>query len=220
MLETAPVVVTPVETPGQLAEQRAIVLSRPEVDLATFDLDRVCANANAKFYNELPGEISCPWENLGDRAFDVLAGCFDPLSDHFAPGLWRAAMSMFNEDPGMYPPLPECWKEVYKTRTMFRELARQAGFTFASLRETNAQAEFSRLLYGVRGTGDGVRFDETRSSLQEVQLRGTGDGVRFDETSSSLQEVGGFFAGAQNDGTINCSNHKCLCLHHLRCYRP
>ncbi len=130
-----------IEQTPVLTDQRAIVLSRPDFDPQSFDLDSVCVNLNAKYFSELQGEIPCPWENLGDAAHDVMGGAYDPLSVHFAPGLWRAAMSCFNEDPSMYPPMPEIWKDVYKTRTMFRELARQCGFTFQRLVDANEEAK-------------------------------------------------------------------------------
>lgn len=131
-----------IEQTPVLTDQRAIVLSRPDFDPQSFDLDRVCVNLNAKYFSELQGEIPCPWENLGDAAAGVMSGAYDPLSVHFAPGLWRAAMSSFNEDPCIYPPMPEVWKDVYKTRTMFRELARQCGFTYQRLCDVNEKAGY------------------------------------------------------------------------------
>jgi hypothetical protein len=144
LLEASNVIIPEVRELEQtpvLTDQRAIVLSRPDFDPESFDLDRVCVNLNTKYFNELQGEIPCPWENLGDAALDVMGGAYDPLSVHFAPGLWVAAMSYFNEDPSIYPPMPQVWKDVYKTRTMFRELARQCGFTFQRLSEANEEAK-------------------------------------------------------------------------------
>lgn len=138
MTETALVTVPDAEPMPAVNEQQAIVVKQPDFDPFTFDLDRVCAQLNTKHHKELRGQFSIPWQNLGEgEAYEVMAGAFDPFSPHFAPGKWRAALSCMSEYPSEYPPLPECWKEVYKTRTMFRELVRAAGFDYRRLEEIN-----------------------------------------------------------------------------------